>query len=112
MSVFAWTVWRMRSINMAHQKFLIRIRVRSLPVPFGLLYYRNTVVKLVWMVVADNIFVERLWRSVKYEDIYPKNHVVVAELLLGLAEYFIFYNSERFHQALSYKTPNEVYKKG
>src|SRR5664279_2860596 len=52
MSVFAWTVWLMRSINMAHQKFLIRIRVRSLPVPFGLLYYRNTVVKLVWMVVA------------------------------------------------------------
>jgi putative transposase len=60
----------------------------------------------------DNIFVERLWRSVKYEDIYPKNYVVVAELLLGLAEYFIFYNSERFHQALSYKTPNEVYQTG
>lgn len=60
----------------------------------------------------DNIFVERLWRSVKYENIYPKNYVVVAELLLGLAEYFIFYNSERFHQALSYKTPNEVYQAG
>ena len=60
----------------------------------------------------DNIFVERLWRSVKYEDIYPKNYVVVADLLLGLTEYFLFYNSERFHQALSYKTPNEVYLTG
>ena len=60
----------------------------------------------------DNIFVERLWRSVKYEDIYPKNYVVVTELLLGLTEYFLFYNSERFHQALSYKTPNEVYLTG
>jgi putative transposase len=60
----------------------------------------------------DNIFVERLWRSVKYEDIYPKNYVVVADLLVGLTEYFLFYNSERFHQALSYKTPNEVYLTG
>jgi putative transposase len=60
----------------------------------------------------DNIFVERLWRSVKYEDIYPKNYVVVTELLLGLTEYFVFYNSERFHQALGYKTPNEVYLTG
>ena len=60
----------------------------------------------------DNIFVERLWRSVKYEDIYPKNYAIVAELLLGLVEYFIFYNSERFHQSLSYKTPDEVYKAG
>lgn len=58
----------------------------------------------------DNIFVERLWRSVKYEDIYPKNYAIVAELLLGLTEYFIFYNSERFHQSLNYKTPDEVYK--
>ena len=60
----------------------------------------------------DNIFVERLWRSVKYEDIYPKNHVVVAELLLGLTEYLILYNSEWIHRALSYKTPNEVYLTG
>ena len=60
----------------------------------------------------DNIFVERLWRSVKYEDIYPKNYAVVVELLLGLTEYFIFYNSERFHQSLSYKIPNEVYLTG
>jgi putative transposase len=60
----------------------------------------------------DNIFVERLWRSVKHEDIYLKNYAVVADLLLGLTEYFIFYNSERFHQALNYKTLNEVYRTG
>lgn len=60
----------------------------------------------------DNIFVERLWRSVKYEDIYPKSYAQMPELLLGLAEYFVFYNGERFHQSLSYKTPNEVYKSG
>ncbi len=60
----------------------------------------------------DNIFVERLWRSVKYEDIYPKNYAKMPELLLGLAEYFVFYNGERFHQSLDYKTPNEVYQTG
>jgi putative transposase len=62
----------------------------------------------------DNIFVERLWRSVKYEDIYLKNYSSMTELYLGLTEYFMFYNSERFHQSLEYKTPDEVYlsKKG
>jgi putative transposase len=60
----------------------------------------------------DNIFVERLWRSVKYEDVYPKNYASMPELLVGLAEYFIFYNGERFHQALGYKTPDQVYRTG
>lgn len=58
----------------------------------------------------DNIFVERLWRSVKYDDIYPKNYVYIPELLLGLTEYFGFYNGERYHQALGYKTPDQVYQ--
>ena len=58
----------------------------------------------------DNIFVERLWRSVKYEDIYPKNYVYIPELVLGLTEYFAFYNGERYHQALNYKTPDQVYQ--
>jgi len=58
----------------------------------------------------DNIFVERLWRSVKYEEIYPKNYVYIPELLLGLTEYFAFYNGERYHQALGYKTPDQVYQ--
>ena len=58
----------------------------------------------------DNIFVERLWRSVKYEDVYLKGYSTLPELLLGLTEYFVFYNSERTHQALGYSTPDEVYR--
>lgn len=57
----------------------------------------------------DNIFVERLWRNVKYEDIYIKGYATVGELLLGLSEYFALYNSERPHQSLKYKTPDVVY---
>lgn len=57
----------------------------------------------------DNIFVERLWRSVKHEDVYLKGYVSVPELLLGLTEYFVFYNTERTHQSLDYRTPDEVY---
>lgn len=48
----------------------------------------------------------------KYEDIYPKNYASMPELLLGLAEYFVFYNSERIHQALGYITPDQVYRTG
>jgi putative transposase len=58
----------------------------------------------------DNIFVERLWRSVKYEDVYLKGYAGVPELLVGLADYFAFYNTERFHQSLGYLTPDEVYR--
>jgi putative transposase len=59
--------------------------------------------------VLDNIFVERLWRTVKYEDIYIKGYATVAELEAGLADYFWFYNHERPHQAMGYQTPAEVY---
>lgn len=58
----------------------------------------------------DNIFIERLWRSVKYEDLYIKDYQDVPSLLRGLEEYFRFYNEERFHQALGYRTPREVYQ--
>jgi putative transposase len=58
----------------------------------------------------DNIFVERLWRSVKHEDVYLKGYVNMPELQLGLTEYFEFYNTERFHQSLSYCTPDQVYQ--
>ena len=58
----------------------------------------------------DNIFVERLWRSVKYEDVYLKGYAGVPELPLGLASYFGFYNSERFHRSLGCLTPDEVYR--
>jgi len=57
----------------------------------------------------DNIFVERLWRTVKYEDIYLKDYTTVIELEQGLKHYFRFYNEERPHQALSYRTPAAVY---
>lgn len=58
----------------------------------------------------DNIFVERLWRSLKYEDIFLKGYESMDELKQGLKRYFIFYNSERFHQSLDYKTPDEIYE--
>jgi len=58
----------------------------------------------------DNIFVERLWRTVKYEEVYLKQHGTVPDLLLGLTQYFQFYNQERWHQSLDYKTPDEVYQ--
>lgn len=57
----------------------------------------------------DNIFVERLWRSVKHEDIYLKGYSTIPELTLGLTDYFAFYNDERPHQSLGYQTPNRVY---
>lgn len=57
----------------------------------------------------DNIFVERLWRSVKYEDIYLKGYQAVDETHEGLTRYFEFYNRERFHQALGYRKPHEVH---
>ena len=57
----------------------------------------------------DNIFVERLWRTVKYENIYLKGYQTILEARLGLAEYFEFYNTERYHQSLDNKTPWAVY---
>ena len=58
----------------------------------------------------DNIFVERLWRSVKHEDIYLRGYTTMPEVQLGLTEYFLFYNRERMHQSLDYKTPDVVYR--
>ena len=58
----------------------------------------------------DNIFVERLWRSVKYEEIYIKEYKDVAEMRRELAQYFEFYNNERFHISLGNKTPGEFHK--
>jgi putative transposase len=59
----------------------------------------------------DNVFVERLWRSVKQEDIYLKRYEVVPALQAGLKAYFPFYNEERPHQSLDYRTPAEVYRR-
>lgn len=56
----------------------------------------------------DNIFVERLWRSVKHADVYLKGYAGVPERLMGLTEYFAFYTAERHHQSLGYRTPDDV----
>jgi putative transposase len=60
----------------------------------------------------DNVFAERLWRSVKYEDIYIKDYGQVNELESGLAAYFRFYDEDRPHQSLDYRTPGEVHRAG
>lgn len=57
----------------------------------------------------DNIFVERLWRTVKYEYAYLQEIQTVREAWLGLRDFFNFYNHERFHQSLDYRTPAQVY---
>jgi putative transposase len=61
---------------------------------------------------ADNIFVERLWRTVKYEDIYLRDYETLAQVQAGLGTYFAFYNGERRHQSLGYQTPDQVYLTG
>jgi putative transposase len=57
----------------------------------------------------DNVFVERLWRTVKYENIYLRDYRNGLELRDGLDRYFAFYNTARLHQALEYQTPYDVY---
>ncbi len=57
----------------------------------------------------DNLFIERLWRSVKYEEVYLKAYQDGREARIGLGNYFRFYNTERPHQALGYRTPAEVF---
>lgn len=57
----------------------------------------------------DNVFVERLWRSVKYEEVYLRRYETVPELRVGFSQYFQFYNHERFHQSLENRTPASVY---
>ncbi len=57
----------------------------------------------------DNIFIERLWRSLKYEEVFIKAYGSVAEARRGIGAWFAFYNDERLHQALDYRTPREVF---
>jgi putative transposase len=59
---------------------------------------------------SDNIFVERLWRSLKYEEVYLRAYESVAEARQGIASYFQFYNNERLHQALGYRAPRQVFE--
>lgn len=60
----------------------------------------------------DNIFVERLWRTVKYEDVYLRGYSSLGELTMGLSDYFQYYNADRPHQSLGNRTPDEVYRDG
>ena len=60
--------------------------------------------------VFDNIFVERLWRSMKYEEVYLKDYRSVQEAIHSLWRYFEFYNRERLHQSLNYQTPAAIYR--
>jgi putative transposase len=57
----------------------------------------------------DNVFIERLWRTVKYEEVYIKGYETLSDARAGLKKYFWFYNNDRLHQSLDYKTPSEVY---
>ena len=59
---------------------------------------------------SDNIFVERLWRSLKHEEVYLKAYQNVAEARYSIAAYFEFYNHERLHQALGYRAPRQVFE--
>jgi len=60
---------------------------------------------------VDNVFVERLWRSVKYENVYLRAYESMAALREGIKDYFLFYNTKRTHQSLAKQTPDEVYFK-
>ena len=62
-----------------------------------------------WM---DNVFIERLWRSLKYEDVYLKGYADGREAKAGIGEYFAFYNDRRLHQAIGYRTPMAVWRDG
>lgn len=58
----------------------------------------------------DNVFTERLWRTVKYEEVYLKSYHDIEEARIGLSNYFPFYNKKRRHQSLGYRTPEELYR--
>ena len=60
----------------------------------------------------DNIVIERFWRSLKYEDVYPQSYSSIKEARTGIGKYIHIYNTERLHQSLDYATPDEIYFKG
>ena len=60
----------------------------------------------------DNVFVERLWRSLKYEEVYLNAYATVAEAKAGIGAWLSFYNHERQHQSLGYRTPRQIYQEG
>ncbi len=75
----------------------------------GILKQKGIKISMHGKTLHDNIFIERLWRSVKYEKIFLKEFETVPKLLAGLKEYFEFYNFERPHQSFSWRTLAEFY---
>jgi len=61
---------------------------------------------------TDNIVIERFWRSLKYEDVYPQSYASLKEARTGIGKYINIYNTQRLHQSLDYATPDEIYFKG
>ena len=97
---------------MDNLRYSTPIRVVSSPVKplTGALKTRGIVISMDGRGRAlDNLFVERLWRSVKHEDVYLKGYALMPELLMGLTAYFVFYNTDRPHQSLNYSTPDNIY---
>lgn len=97
---------------MVCRRYSIPTKARSLPATALPACCSITASPSVWMAAVEhcNIFVERLWRTVKYEEIYLKKHDRLQDLIMGLTSYFLFYNEERRHQALDYQTPSLVYQ--
>ena len=94
------------------RRYSIVIRVLSLPAAIlrGMLVSKEIAISMDGRGrIFDNIFTERLWRSVKYEEVYIKDYQVCRDAREGLEAYFSFYNNRRYHQALEYKTPYEVH---
>jgi transposase InsO family protein len=73
------------------------------------IYARLYIKNFAWPDPISDIFTERLWRSLKYEEVYLKDYRGVPEAEEGIGQYFNLYNQERLHQALNYRTPAEVY---
>jgi len=83
-----------------------------LPTPGRLYLPANTCPSVQFSGATSNVFVERLWRSLKYEEVYLKAYDTVAEARAGIAAWFRFYNHERPHQALDYRTPWQAFQEG
>lgn len=86
----------------------VNLRVMFLPV-----FLKKIIFRLVWMGNEDMqiiFFIERLWRTIKQEEVYLREYNSPIEAMISLKKYMIFYNSQRPHQSLGYKTPKEVYE--
>jgi putative transposase len=108
---FAWRHLT-RHFRTRSQRFSTMTRDRSLEVNEFVNRLKAADVRSSWDGrgrALDNIFVERLWRSVKYEEVYLKDYQTIRDAENGLKDYFQFYNQERLHQSLKYQTPAQVY---